>query len=135
MTGGLPAVPVMDQVTAVFVVPDTAAENGKESPARMLAVGGETETWMPAGGGGWLFGAELPAHPAKNSIDKRRLRWNGLRILPANTRRPEPVGLVWSNGKCCDTGQKDRCGRCPGSGTQEQVFFGPATSPIRRPSS
>ena len=44
MTGGLPAVPAMDQVTAVFVVPDTAAEKGKESPARMLAVGGETET-------------------------------------------------------------------------------------------
>ena len=44
MTGGLPAVPVMDQVTAIFVVPDTEAENGKESPARMLAVGGETET-------------------------------------------------------------------------------------------
>ena len=44
MTGAFPAVPVMDQVTAVFVEPDTAAENGKESPARMLAIGGETET-------------------------------------------------------------------------------------------
>jgi len=44
MTGAFPAVPVMDQVTPVFVEPDTAAENGKESPARMLAIGGETET-------------------------------------------------------------------------------------------
>ena len=44
MTGGFPAVPVMDQVTAVFALPETTAENEKESPARMLAVGGETET-------------------------------------------------------------------------------------------
>jgi hypothetical protein len=44
MTGAFPAVPVIDQVTAVFAVPDTAAENGKESPTRMFAVGGETET-------------------------------------------------------------------------------------------
>jgi hypothetical protein len=76
-------VPLMDQVTTVFVVPDTEAENGKESPARMLAVGGETETLMPVGGGGgWLFSAGLPPQPAKNGADKTRVRWNGIRICP-----------------------------------------------------
>ena len=82
MTGAFPAVPVMDQVTAVFVVPDTVAENGEESPARMLAVGGETETWMPAGGdGGWLFSAAVPPHPERNNVAKKMLRLNGLRIF------------------------------------------------------
>jgi hypothetical protein len=47
-----PAVPLTDQVTAMFVVPDTAAENANESPARMFAVEGDTVTVGVGGGGG-----------------------------------------------------------------------------------
>ncbi len=44
--------PPTDQVTAVFVVPDTVSLNWKVSPARMLAVGGDTTTLIEDGGGG-----------------------------------------------------------------------------------
>jgi hypothetical protein len=82
MTGGFPAVPVIDQVTAVFEVPETEAVNGKESPARMLAVVGETETCTPAGGGGgWPVGVEVPAHPAINTAARMTPKWNGLRMF------------------------------------------------------
>jgi hypothetical protein len=44
--------PMIDQVTTVFVVPDTVSLNWKVSPARMLAVGGDTTTLIEDGGGG-----------------------------------------------------------------------------------
>ena len=44
--------PLTDQVTAVFVVPDTVSLNWNVSPARMLAVGGDTTTLIEDGGGG-----------------------------------------------------------------------------------
>ena len=45
-----PVVPLTDQLTALLVVPDTATENGKVSPARILAVGGDTTTLTEDGG-------------------------------------------------------------------------------------
>lgn len=43
--------PLTDHWTAAFVVPDTAAEKERESPARMFAVEGETLRVMAGGGG------------------------------------------------------------------------------------
>jgi hypothetical protein len=40
--------PLTDQVTAVFVVPDTVSLNWKVSPACMVAVGGDTTTLIDA---------------------------------------------------------------------------------------
>ena len=52
MVPSVEAPPLTDQVTAVFVVPDTVSLNWKVSPARMLAVEGETTTLIEDGGGG-----------------------------------------------------------------------------------
>src|ERR1700674_2313329 len=68
------------------------------------------------------MGAEVPAHPAKNGADKRRLRWKSLRILSTDARGHELVVLAWSKGKRRDTGRKDRFGRCSGTRTQERGF-------------
>jgi hypothetical protein len=61
------AVPLTDQVTAVFELPVTVALNAKEVPARMLAVVGETLTATAAGVDGCdglgLFEEELAAVP------------------------------------------------------------------------
>jgi hypothetical protein len=62
-----PAVPLTDQVTEVFVVPETAAENAWVSPVRMFALGGATPTVMDGGGGGCcLFPDVAAAQPAKD---------------------------------------------------------------------
>lgn len=69
--------PFTDQVTPVLEVPETVAVNGNVSPAWILAVGGDTETWTPAGGGGGgcLFVEEvLAAHPAKNKAEATKAR-------------------------------------------------------------
>jgi hypothetical protein len=60
--------PLTDQVTEVFVVPEMAAVKGKESPARMFALGGVTLTVTEGGGGGGvcLYPEVAAAHPAKN---------------------------------------------------------------------
>jgi len=52
MAPSVEAPPLTDQVTAVFVVPDTVSLNWKVSPARMLAVEGDTTTLIEDGGGG-----------------------------------------------------------------------------------
>jgi hypothetical protein len=44
-----PPVPLTAQVTPVLEVPETVAVNGNESPARMLADAGDTETDTEAG--------------------------------------------------------------------------------------
>ena len=44
-----PTVPLTDQVTLVFELPETVAENCKESPARILAVEGVTVTVVEVG--------------------------------------------------------------------------------------
>jgi hypothetical protein len=64
-----PPVPLTAQVTVVLEVPETVAVNWNESPARMLAVGGETETETEAGveGEDGLFedGEVAAAQPAR----------------------------------------------------------------------
>ena len=52
MVPSVEAPPLTDQVTAVFVVPDTVSLNWKVSPARMVAVGGDTTTLIEDGGVG-----------------------------------------------------------------------------------
>jgi len=84
-----PVVLLTDQVTAVFVVPDTATENGKESPARMFAVGGDTTTVMEDGGGGCLVLRAVPAQPAKDIASKTIPRWSNLRIAE------DPLGATY----------------------------------------
>ena len=69
-----PVVLFTDQVTAVFCVPLTEAWNEKESPARILAVDGDTDTVTDEGGGG-VFGFELetlPAQPARQPVRRTR---------------------------------------------------------------
>lgn len=73
-----PAVLLTDHVTAVFCVPVTVAWKDKESPARTLAVEGETETVIDEVGGGvgeGVFVLELetvPAQPARQPARKTR---------------------------------------------------------------
>ncbi len=77
-----PVVPLTDQLTAMLVVPDTATENGKVSPARILAVGGDTTTLTEDGGseGGWLVLRAVPAQPETDMASNTILRWSNLRI-------------------------------------------------------
>lgn len=118
-----PVVPFTDQVTAALEVPETTAMNWNVSPARMLAVDGETETWTPpggGGGGGCLFGAVVAAHPAKNSDHRTTLKWSRLRIFICI--HPEPFNRAislgeergrgyWTEGQKWDDGP--RGGRSP----------------------
>ena len=71
-----PLAPPTDQVTAVFAVPVTMALNGYDSPARMLAVAGVTETLMMLCAGGGLAGAfvpeTLPTQPEHMAANKSR---------------------------------------------------------------
>ena len=91
-----PVLPFTDQVTAVFVVPDTAALNEKESPARIFAVGGDTSTLIVdgGGGGGGLVPRVVAAQPAVDSDSKTLPRWSKLRIFKATHR--EPLNAVCS---------------------------------------
>jgi len=72
------AVPLTNQETAVLVEPVTVAEKVKESPARILAVVGATETatvFVVGGSGAGDFVVELllpVAQPAKNGKSRRR---------------------------------------------------------------
>ena len=75
----------MDQTTAVFVAPDTAIENGKESPARMFAVGGETVTLTEEGCGVEFVPAE---QPVADSAAKMLPRWSNLRISERMDQQP-----------------------------------------------
>src|ERR1700730_7679225 len=74
-----PAVAFTDQVTEVFVVPETAALNGKESPARMLALVGVTATPTEASGG--PVPEVLAAQPARDSANSAMLHSSDLRIF------------------------------------------------------
>ncbi len=78
-----PGLPFTDQLTAVFVVPDTAELNGKESPARTFAVGGDTTTLIADGGerGGGLVPRVVAAQPAVDRASKTLPTWSTLRIL------------------------------------------------------
>lgn len=89
-----PTVPLTDQVTEVFVVPETAAVKGKESPARMFALGGVTATVIDGGGGGGgcLFREVAAAQPAKYRPNSATLRWSSLRIV-ANTHREQCIDV------------------------------------------
>lgn len=71
-----PTVPLTDQVTESFVVPETAAAKGKESPARMLALAGVTTTLIDGGGGGGgcLFPEVAAAQPVKERTISATLR-------------------------------------------------------------
>jgi hypothetical protein len=66
-------VPERLQVTAVFVVPLTVAENEQDSPILQLAAGGKIETETV--GGGSLFPPselqQLKAATAPNAINRR----------------------------------------------------------------
>jgi hypothetical protein len=64
-----PGVLLTDQVTAVLLVPETVAEKDTESPARTLAVEGETATEIE-GGGGWVLVVE--AAPPQDAREKER---------------------------------------------------------------
>ena len=88
-------VPLTDQVTARFVVPETAAMNPKESPARMLAVAGDTTTLIEVGGGGGgLLLRVVAEQPAARSAARMPPSWSNLRISE-NTHR-EPLRLEYS---------------------------------------
>ena len=71
-----PATLFTDQVTAVLLVPVTAAVNCCELPARTLAGLGATETWMGPEvlGGGEACEPETSAQPAcRQAISVRRI--------------------------------------------------------------
>jgi len=89
-----PVVPLTDQVTAWFVVPDTAAVNVNESPARIFAVEGDTTTVIEGGGGGGLvFVPRVVAEqPAATSIAKKLPSWNNLRISEGTHQEPLKTG-------------------------------------------
>ena len=70
------------QVTAVFEVPVTSAENVAEAPARTLVVEGETLTAIVAGGGGcWEPDGD---DPAPQPVTKKAVRRNARN--PGNLR-------------------------------------------------
>jgi len=86
----------MYQVTAVFVVPDTATANGKGSAARMFAEGGDTTTLIEdgGGGGGCLVLRAVPAQPATDIAAQTIPRWSTLRITNFRTHR-EPLNACF----------------------------------------
>jgi hypothetical protein len=69
-----PAVPLTDQVTLVFELPETVAVNWKEPPARILAVDGVTVTVVEVGVAGvdgvdgLLLEVVVPLQPVNSSI-------------------------------------------------------------------
>src|SRR5947207_3394349 len=105
-----PVVPLTDQLTAGLVVPDTATENGNVSPARILAVGGDTTILTEDGGGegGWLVLRAAPAQPATDMASNTILRCSNLRIPRTCTESRSMLflakGIVMSRG----TGRKGR---------------------------
>jgi hypothetical protein len=110
--GEPPAVPLTDQVTAVFVVPETAAVKARESPVRMFAVGGATRTAIDGGGGGG--GCSYPevaaAQPAKDKPTKAALRWSSLRIFANTHQEHTSTELVCRKEWPADTGREGRSG-------------------------
>lgn len=86
-----PVVPLTDQVTALFVVPETATVNPNESPARMLTVAGDTTTLIELVGGGGGEGLEprvVAEQPAAKSAASMPPSWSNLRISENTHREP-----------------------------------------------
>src|SRR5271167_4060070 len=67
-----PAESLTDQVTAVFVVPETVAEKEAELPARTLAVEGKTATVMEGVAGGGCVPAEEVVEPQPTRVKERK---------------------------------------------------------------
>jgi hypothetical protein len=76
-----PRVPLTGRLTAVFVVPETAAENGKASPERMFALPGDTVTTIGGGGAAGLFPVEVAAQPATDRAKNTLARFSNLCIF------------------------------------------------------
>jgi hypothetical protein len=76
-----PTTPFTAQVTAVFELPETVAVNGKESPARILAVEGATVIVVVPGAEGvegvegLLFEVVVALHPPSNRIARSGSGW------------------------------------------------------------
>ena len=107
-----PVVPLTDQVTAPFVVPETVTLNANESPARIFAVAGDTVTVIEGGGGGGDLVPRLVAEqPAEMSAARSEPNWNSLRISEDTHRVPaQKLNIVWGMGGAGDTGRKGRSG-------------------------
>jgi hypothetical protein len=83
-----PVVPLTDQVTDLFDVPETVAVKPKESPARIFAVDGETTTVVEGGGGGGFPTWVVEEQPAARSTTKIPPSCSNLRILEGTHREP-----------------------------------------------
>lgn len=79
-----PFMPLTAHVTLVFELPDTVAVNWNESPARMFADPGDTETETEAGVEGedglLELGAVPAAQPARSKAASDRVALDGGRI-------------------------------------------------------
>ena len=96
------AVELTDQETAVLEVFETVAEKASEAPARMLAVGGKTETETDCGDDGdegfELVGEELPqelrSRTAARRNTSRRVRFEKEDIIRNSVERGSEEGQL-----------------------------------------
>ena len=102
------------------MVPETVAENVKESPARIFAVVGATVTVIESGGGGGALVLRVVAeHPAMVSITSLQASWRDFRISEDTHREPretqssvkdEKVRRYWTEGQyLADVREKKSC--------------------------
>jgi len=93
-----PFVPFTDQVTAVLEVPVTLALNVYDSPARIFAVAGETDTLtlFCAGGGsagGFIF-ETLPTQPKQNVAASTARNLGKMFMSFSHTLKEKSLGIV-----------------------------------------
>jgi hypothetical protein len=103
-----PVVPLTDQVTDLFDVPETMAVKAKESPARIFAVDGETTTVVEGGGGGGFLTRVVAEQPAAKSAARIPPNWTNLRISEDTHQEPlnpessvvdESARRYWTKGQ------------------------------------